>query len=221
VPCSLHYIPKRLHARGRQNINKFYVGEYLFRRCEEADKLNPFLKISLVDLSVNRSGKRYKISKPEDVLYNTNPQSYGGAEILDLSIAFLKISELDKTDNYNKSYTHTKPGINGGTSQTNTCKILLKHKKEECNYAHSAFEIYYDNTEQTFSNYSKLLQRNNPLKSWCKNEIAKMIVKEEVRLNWTDNLPFENFTSDDSKLFSLVILFTVSLLMVVTLLVKC
>ena len=40
------------------------------------------MRFSLVDISVNRSGKVGEIlSEKEDVLFNTNPEKYGNIEI--------------------------------------------------------------------------------------------------------------------------------------------
>ena len=143
---------------------------------------NPFDGISLVDLSVNRSGLLLeKLSEPADVLFNMTPENQKG-EMLNEEVVHLRISELDENNQYKKAETRTKE-INGITT-TNSCLLHLRHKKEECNYAHCAFEVIYNSVEMTYENYSKHLKKDTVLRSWCKNEIAKMIVKEEVWINW-------------------------------------
>lgn len=187
VPCELVYIPCHLVKNGRKNLDKFFLGEFLYYRCEEAVKSNPFDKISLIDLSHNRSGTWFNfLSKPEDVLYNTNPLK--PEQIIDLSIACLKIEEL--IDNaYIKEIKE--PADNPATPiipEQLVCVIKLKHKPIECNYSHCAFEFYLNNTEVTFDNYRTTLghKSSNPTKirTRCKHEISKMIIKEVVRINF-------------------------------------
>jgi hypothetical protein len=33
------------------------------------------------------------------------------------------------------------------------------------------------------------MKRNNPLRNWCRHELARMIIKEEVRINWAEETP--------------------------------
>lgn len=186
MACELPHIPTRLHENGRPNIDHFNISEYLFRRCDPSEIENPFAKISLVDISVNRSGIAGSwLSQPEDVLYNTNPEKYGEVVKLDQSVAILEITELNAENQYHKSKTETRH-LPKKEPETNTCDIKLKHKKEQCNYAHCTFEIYYDNIQVSFENYNQTIKRNSLLRTWCKNELAKMIVKEEVRINWLE-----------------------------------
>lgn len=188
MPCHLPYIPQRLHCNGRPDINQFYLHEYLFRRCLEKDKENPFLTISLVDVSVNRSGPPDNIlSVPGDVLFNTSPGKYGDTERLNMAVTPLQITELTENNNYIKRQTIVKELKN--QPNEHTCSINLRHKKEECMYPHCAFEIYYDDIELTFENHDDLIGRNKHLRTWCKNELAKMIIKEEVRITWSFDEP--------------------------------
>lgn len=175
MSCPLDYIPNHLHTNNRPDINYFSIGENLFRRCKEEDKNNPFDSISLVDLSINRRGPNQNLilCDPNDVLYNTNPTN-GKGNIINESISCLEIKELNDINEYEKIHTHDEL----------KCKIHLKHDKTPCMYSHCSFKIYYNDIETTYENYNKGLKKNNKLRIWCKNELAKMYIKEEVRLNW-------------------------------------
>lgn len=186
-PCALNYIPIHLVRNGRKNLDKFFLGEFLYYRCEEAVKLNPFDKISLIDLSHNRSGTWFNfLSVPEDVLYNTNPLK--PEKKINLSIACLKIEELvDNT--YIKEIKE--PPDNPATPlipDQLVCIIKLKHKPIECNYSHCAFEFYYNGVEVTLKNSNATLghksSKPTKLRTRCKHEISKMIIKEVVRINF-------------------------------------
>lgn len=187
MPCTIPYIPEYLHSNGRPVIEAFYINEFLFRRCSQGKKANPFDGISLVDLSVNRSGHADNLlSKPNDVLLNTDPAN-GKGQILNEEIVCLRIAELNEYGQYIKENSNEKD-VNG-TKITNTCLIHLKHKIEECNYAHCAFEIYFNGIEMTYKNYDKNLKKDTLLRTWCKLEIVKMIVREEVWINWPNENP--------------------------------
>ncbi len=183
--CELTYIPTNLLRFGRNDFNKFYIGEYLYFRCKEEVKNNPFDAISLVDLSHNRSGRWFNIfSIPNDVLLNTNPTIEKPEEKFDLSIACLEIKEL-----INRTYVKElrEPEVSGGEILSQTkCVIQLKHKPINCNYSHCAFEFYFNDEEVTFKNYGTTLgsKANKKLRTRCKHEISKMIIKEEVRINF-------------------------------------
>ncbi len=178
--CKIDYIPSRLHTNNRQDINEFYIAERLFRRCKEEEKINPFDTISLSDVSVNREGSGdNKLSLPEDVLYNMNPDN-GKGEKLNLSISYLNILELNNQNQYFKILC----SYNVNTSLTDICQICLKHKKEDCNYSHSAFVFCYNGVEISNFEIYKNTWKNKKLRTKCKNELSKMIIKEEVRINW-------------------------------------
>lgn len=196
MPCHIPYIPKYLHSDGRQNIDEFYLEELLFRRCNRGRRQDPFDDISLVDLSMNRGGppNGQHLCKDEDVLYNTTPED-GKGEKYDMDVSYLRIKELDSDGHYRKELSHTQEN-QGQLPIQASCLIRLRHKMEECNYPHSAFEFYYGGveetgTEVTFANYKTTLGRQNrahsALRTMCKHEISKMIVREEVRINW--NIP--------------------------------
>lgn len=175
MACLLNYIPQHLHANDRPNIAEFNIGEFLYRRCKIEEIDNPFDSLSLVDISVNRQGFGENIlSTPEDVLYNTSQEKYPALQRFDMHVSYLEIEELNDQLAYEKS----------NAIEHNECTILLRHKKEECMYCHCAFEIYYNGTEMTWENYKDSLGRNSKLKTWCKLELSKMIMKEAVRINW-------------------------------------
>lgn len=148
----------------------------MYRRCKPEEKENPFGHISLVDLSVNRQGTTELLSEAKDVLLNTSPtEKKPQQRFSELAIVTLEIKELAGCGTYDKAELIGE----------NFCIIYLVHRPEPCNYAHAAFEIYYNGREVTFNNYKKTLGKNNKLRTWCKQQLANMIVKEEVRLNWT------------------------------------
>lgn len=183
MPCNLGYIPEHLHSNGRPNINEFYVNEYLFRRCPEKEKFDPFDHISLYDISVNRSGPDdNRLSQPDDVLFNTNPEN-GKGEKYELSVACLQIKELNKYNQYFKILFTANPGNH--ENMYDTCQICLYHKQEECNYSHCAFVLVYNGIELKDRDiYNQTLAKNRKLRTKCRHEFSKMYLKEEVRINW-------------------------------------
>lgn len=182
MSCQIPYIPERLHINNRPHVGEFFYGEILYRRCPKDKVKNPFDGISLVDLSVNRQGAPLDepLCEPGDVLFNMVPEN-GKGERLDEAVVPLKILELDEEKQYLKSQSAT---TSGEVPVTNNCTIHLRHKVEPCNYAHAAFEVYYNGEEMTFDNYKQTLKKNTLLRTWCKNEISKMILHEEVWINW-------------------------------------
>lgn len=178
MDCPLDYIPDRLHTNDRQPINEFGLHELLFRRCKLEEKENPFAKISLVDLSVNRQGEiGEELCKPDDVLFNTHPEEgHIQARFDDQVIVVLEILEIAPSNTYEKLFEE----------DANNCRIILRHRPDPCNFSHSAFEIFYNQTEVTYENWKNTLGKNNKLRTKCRQEMAKMILREEVRINWED-----------------------------------
>ena len=189
MPCEISYIPKRLHCNGRDNIEHFYIEEKLYRRSKVEETINPFASITLVDISVNRSGpKNSVLSEPEDVLFNTTPGKYQVEKFGDMAVVALVVKELDN-NKYIKSRSKITPGIAGAQDVTHTCRIELHHDKDEpCIYPHSTFKIFFDDVEQTFDNYNQGLNRHKQLRNWCRQEIGRMIERKEVRINTVDDL---------------------------------
>jgi hypothetical protein len=170
----------------RTEHQAFYIDELIFRRCKEHEKLDPFNSISLADVSVNRAGTDANFfCHRDDTLFNTNPENGKGEVIQNEVVCDLIIKELIDSQ-YFKILEFEKKLEDGSTTK-DVCSILLKHKPDKCNYAHCAFVFCYNGVEiSTFEIYKQTLKKNNPLKTLCKNELAKLIVKEEIRINFED-----------------------------------
>lgn len=181
--CDIPYIPVRLHTAGRPDLPAFSIGELLYRRSP--NPASPFDGISLVDLSVNRQGSaQAPLCEPDDVLFNFNPGNNKGPRLKE-HIVILEIKELTPERIYEKEQKY--PLQIEEYALVHNCRMRLCHRKEECNYAHCAFEIFFDGVEMTFGNYKQHLGKHKQLRTWCKNELAKMIIKREVRINWEDS----------------------------------
>lgn len=179
MPCLIPYIPERLHRNNRLTVNEFRVGEFIYRRCTEEQKLNPFATISLIDISVNREGLHDIFSMPDDALLNIYPDNGKGEKYLGYIVCEMVIRELTNDNFYYKEFEEIKEVA--GTTIINRCFIRLMHKTEECNYAHCAFEIYFNNIEMSNQEtYNANLNRNKFLRNWCRTELARMIIKEEI-----------------------------------------
>jgi hypothetical protein len=175
--CEIVHIPSRLHSLDKPDIPEFSINELIFRRCKEEDIENPFDSFQLYDISVNREGMPdNKLSEPEDVLWNFAPER-NSFEKYSESIVYLTVKELNDSNAYEKkSDSHIDPKDN--------VVLKLTHKKIPCNYAHCTFEIHYNGIEVSKLNYKETIKRNSILKTWCKNELSKMQIKREVRINW-------------------------------------
>lgn len=191
MSCKLSYIPKRLVWDCRPIVPTFKIGEKLFRRCKKEEKENPFDRISLVDLSLNRSGdETFEFSRPSDVLYNTNPTIEKPQEIFTEEVVVqLEILELTNELQYQKVFFEPIVGLNETQPLGQfCCEIFLRHKPDNCNYAHCSFEFYYKGEEVTWKNYKTTLGKKNSettkLRTLCKHEISRMMIKEEVRINF-------------------------------------
>ena len=123
-------------------------------------------------------------SIPKDVLFNTSPTDKKPQEIFDMSIACLEIKELVK-GTYHKELIEPEGG-NLNNLNYSKCVIKLKHKPINCNYSHGAFEFYFNDVELTFKNYETTLgsKANKKLRTKCKHEMSKMVIKQEVRINF-------------------------------------
>lgn len=175
--CELSYIPKRLHLLEKKSIQYFSIGETLFRRCKKEEKLNHFDNIQIFDISVNRRGLSTEniLSEPEDVLLNFSPRNSFEKFDNDILIT-LEIKELNEDKQFEK--------IQENCSTKNTVRVFLNHRIEPCNYSHCCFEFYFNGEEVSKENYKKSLRTDTELKDFCKFELTKMLIKEEVRLNW-------------------------------------
>ncbi len=189
--CELSYIPPRLVWGGRPVVPTFKIGEKLFRRCKAEERENPFDSISLVDLSLNRGGDEdFEFSVPRDVLFNTNPTEKKMQQLFDDEVVVeLEIMELNSKAQYKKKFYE--PELDQNEEKSNDqfcCEIFLRHKPDKCNYSHCAFEFYFKGELVTWSNYTKTLGKKNSetskIRTKCKFEISRMIIKEEVRINF-------------------------------------
>lgn len=187
MACILHYIPPRLLPNGRVNHHNFSLGERLYRRCKKEEIENPFDTISLYDLSLNRSGVDNEYSVREDVLLNTRPSSPEDPQRFAMEIAELLIQELSEINEYDVSFSGRR-ATNEMEGDEVMLNILLRHKLEDCNYSHCAFEFRLDGIEVTSENYSQTLGHKNSgigkLRLRCRQEIAKMILKGLLRVHW-------------------------------------
>lgn len=184
-PCNIPYIPEKLHSNDKAEVQVFFVGELLFRRCQEGEIENPFEKISLYDLSVNRSGREGEFSIEEDVLWNLMPEKVNG-ERIDASVARLVIKELTEDGQYYQTLSHQYQ--NQEQTVLLECVIELLHDKLPCNYAHCIFQFTFNGTKVERDNYKETLGRKgtamSELRTRCKHEISKMILRREVRMSW-------------------------------------
>ncbi len=184
MSCTVPYIPARLHAGDRPDLPQFRIGELLYRRCIDVDE--PFDKISLQELSVNRQGpKEAPFCEQADVLFNLHPENDKG-EILDENIVALEIKELDATQTYSKTLEQPEEGLEQ-PPKVYRCRIVLLHDKLPCNYAHCIFRLYFDETIVTSENYKQTIGHKKSaiykLKVKVKLEFATMIHHREVRIH--------------------------------------
>lgn len=172
----IHYIPNRLHRKGRKVCNRFYLNEEIYRRCPTINVESPFATISLTDLSLNRQGnprKRNPFSLPDDVLLNHTPHKGGAQPYLKESFVVLKIKRLSKNKTYKKVLQN----------QGNTLIVKLKHDPTTSNYSHSVFELILNNIVVLHHNYKTSLGGNGYkiLRQNCRLEIQRMIIRREIR----------------------------------------
>lgn len=183
--CSVSYIPTRLHTNGRADLPAFEVGEKLYRRCPPKAQESPFESISLVDLSVNRTGPGAvaPLCQPTDVLYNFTPAQRPGERIEGEVVVALEIRELTET-----AYTYLARLPDQQEVDLPVCRMDLAHRAEPCNFAHCAFELRLNNELVTFENWSVGLglKKYRHLRTLCRTELARMLIKGEVWITWPD-----------------------------------
>jgi hypothetical protein len=171
MSCTLRHIPQRLHSNDRPIINEFVVGEEIYRRCKKEELENPFVNISIADVSVNRQGKPIEISIPEDVLINILEC---GAENYNLEICKLKIISLLDNHTFDKKFSEEKDGI------THIAQMKLVHDPHHCMYPHCEFRVWLNNEHLTMSNFSDKLKKLKVIKAALRQELAKMIIQKEI-----------------------------------------
>src|SRR4051812_16203925 len=125
--CQLNYIPERLHTNNREANEVFYVGELLFFRCPLEKLPNPYLSITLTELSHNRRGiHEAPISESDDVLYNTrSDKNFERHE--DTCVITISIVDLDKNNQFDKRFID---------KNNNHARIKLLHDPVPCMFPH-------------------------------------------------------------------------------------
>ena len=154
-----------------------FRGEFMYRRCKPEDIENPFMNISITELSHNRSGSKNSIlSIPEDVLFNIVP-SQDKEKHEDLVVAKLMIVSLNEENKYLKQYEQIKDG------QKSIARMELLHEPEPCIYPHCVFRVWINDNMVTYDNYKFTLNKLKQLKTEIKEELASMIIREQISQN--------------------------------------
>lgn len=173
MQCELQYIPERLKTLDKPIVNIFSIGELLYYRCKRDDLDNPYKGLSIAELSHNRSGIDNNISELEDVLYNIVPEK--GVEKFDLEVCILKIVDLTNDNKYHKEFPeepHEKI--------TSKATMDLLHEPEPCMYPHCVFRVHLNGEKITRDNYKTTLNKSPEIQSMIKQELAKMILRQEI-----------------------------------------
>ena len=179
--CTRPHVPSYLHWDRETVINNFFHNEELYWRRSKTDleKENPFLSITLADVSVNRSGNsQIFFSNPKDVLINIENESenhYSGFGVLILSV---NKNDFDKEPK--KKFMEN--DIDG---QIYIVEMHLIHDPIDCNKAHSMFRFKFDGQFVKFEEYKNSFGKDLPkvikkLRKSCKDELQKMIVNRIV-----------------------------------------
>lgn len=182
--CSLLRIPPRLHSNGRAALPHFEVGERLYRRCKTDEIENPFAKISLVDLSVNREGPKEvaPLCEPQDVLRDFSAESAEEWLLAGEVAVSLELMEINEEGTYR--YKSELPGA--PALATATCVLHLAHDQEPCNYSHSAFKLFLNGVEVSFDNYEEKeglgAKKYRKFRTQCRFELGKMLLKGQIWL---------------------------------------
>ena len=167
--CTLNYIPDHLHTNDKPIVEKFYIGERLFYRCNPENLEKPYDSIRLFDISHNRNFGNEEVFKPEDVFYNIIEdeinEKYENLKIISFFIK--KLSENRITYIKNLVYEDL------------TVKLTLKHEPVACMYPHSVLEICVNNQIITNQNYKIELGKKNikysNLRSIIRQELTSII----------------------------------------------
>lgn len=144
--CSLAYIPEHLHWNDKPIITDFYHDELLYRRSDIGSYHNPFAKISLVDLSFNRSGaKNEPLCSPQDVLWNIDESK--SFQKYDMTVVSLRINKINLDSEYKKTFYF----------ENESTEMQLVHEPCDCNYPHSMFVFNFQGQSVCFENYDQTL----------------------------------------------------------------
>lgn len=173
--CNVTYIPEHLHQQDRTIIPDFFESEKLYWRLGDHPPVAPYSKISLYDISCNRSGEENSLSMEDDVLWNIDPnkpfQRYQ-SEITTLSVR--KLAPETPT-----SITIQNPQPSTGLYVT----MSLIHDPLPCNYAHTMFVFdLIDGTRVTKENYSETFQKKpyKRLRQSCRDILHKAVIRKEI-----------------------------------------
>jgi hypothetical protein len=180
--CTLPHIPKHLHWDRITIQPNFYHNENLYwrRPLEKLKEENPFLTITLADVSINRSGNdEMFFSNPQDVLLKMDTEAetqYFGQGILVLSVNKMDFHKEPKKVFIEEIEPKGKQLI---------AELHLVHDPLDCNKAHSIFRFKFDGQFVKFSDYKNSFGKDTPkavkrLRTICKDELRKMIVSKIV-----------------------------------------
>jgi hypothetical protein len=168
--CSKPYIPEYLQQKGRAENQIFHVKEEIYLRCSDEDLENPFLKISIAQLSVNRQGNpSNSISTATDVLFNITDEPI---ERYNKKVCVLSIKSLTENQSYCKVYTEKEV----------TIMLTLEHDPTSCMYPHCEFRVYKNGTEVKKSDYSKFRKTFRATRLELKQELQDMITRRIIEV---------------------------------------
>lgn len=173
MTCPLKHIPENLQTKDKPTVHTFEVGSELYRRSSKEEIENPFAKISIADVSVNRSVLNgQKISEECDVLLNIRDSS---PEKFDQQVCLLRIKDLKDDNTYDKIFKQEKDGV------TRIARFILSHVPEPCMYPHCAFRVFLDGVEiKDFKHYNSTINKLKKIKTELKQDLATMIVQREI-----------------------------------------
>ena len=177
--CSIPHIPDRLKLNGRPIIVEFEIGEFLYMRCDQGVLDNPYEKISITELSHNRSGlKGNTLCNPDDVLFSIK-ETDGFEKYADKEICILEIKSLTPANKFKKTYSETKDTL------IYNCEFELLHEPELCMYPHCVFRVVINEEIVTYANYKTTLRKVTKIRNSLKEELASMIVRQAINQNDT------------------------------------
>ena len=172
--CGLTYIPNHLHWDDKPIIDEFEVGDVVYHRCSPDKLANPYLSISLTELSHNLgTNKGDFISNENDVLFSIKEeepfQSYEGK-----AICVLEIKDLNTNNKYHKTFEGEKLG------KKHIGEIAFLHEPDSCMYPHCVFRIWLDGVLVNYENYKETLGNVKNVRTLLKDEFTKMIRRREI-----------------------------------------
>lgn len=173
--CHLGYTPSHLHWNDKPIIENFYPDEKVFRRVS-LSHTSSFSDISLIDISVNRSGENENLSNENDALWDT--RGNGNEKYQDCAVETLEIKKLDFHVKSQKIFYDE-------IDNTKFVIVRLLHDPISCNYAHCVFEFMYENQIVTRANYNQLFNNKKDkiakrLRNICRDELNKMVVTKKI-----------------------------------------